>query len=46
MLSALWASLMSTLTSIFNSASALFTVDIYTQIRPTATERELMVTAR
>ncbi|XP_059533052.1 sodium/glucose cotransporter 1-like [Myotis daubentonii] len=46
MLSALWASLMSTLTSIFNSASTLFTVDIYTQIRPTATERELMVTAR
>ncbi|KAK1328275.1 hypothetical protein QTO34_011848 [Cnephaeus nilssonii] len=46
MLSALWASLMSTLTSVFNSASTLFTVDIYTQIRPTATERELMVTAR
>lgn len=46
MLSALWASLMSTLTSVFNSASTLFTVDIYPQIRPTATERELMVTAR
>uniref|UniRef100_A0A8C0SXV0 Sodium/glucose cotransporter 1-like n=1 Tax=Canis lupus familiaris TaxID=9615 RepID=A0A8C0SXV0_CANLF len=34
MLSALWASLMSSLTSIFNCASALFTMDIYNQIRP------------
>ncbi|XP_036132600.1 sodium/glucose cotransporter 1-like [Molossus molossus] len=46
MLSALWASLLSTLTSILNSASTLFTVDIYTQIRPMATEKELMVTGR
>ncbi|XP_053521032.1 sodium/glucose cotransporter 1-like isoform X2 [Artibeus jamaicensis] len=46
MLSTLWASLMSSLTSIFNSASALFTLDIYTQIRPMATEKELMVTGR
>ncbi|XP_049475046.1 sodium/glucose cotransporter 1-like isoform X4 [Panthera uncia] len=46
MLSALWASLMSSLTSIFNCASTLFTMDIYTQIRPMATEKELMVTGR
>ena len=46
MLSTLWASVMSALTSIFNSASALFTLDIYTQIRPMATEKELMVTGR
>ncbi|XP_066111117.1 sodium/glucose cotransporter 1-like [Saccopteryx bilineata] len=46
MLSALWAALMSSLTSIFNSASTLFTMDIYTHIRPMATEKELMVTGR
>ncbi|KAF3813787.1 hypothetical protein GH733_018319 [Mirounga leonina] len=46
MLSALWASLMSSLTSIFNCARALFTMDIYNQIRPMATEKELMVTGR
>ncbi|XP_030191696.1 sodium/glucose cotransporter 1-like [Lynx canadensis] len=46
MLSALWASLMSSLTSVFNCASTLFTMDIYTQIRPMATEKELMVTGR
>ncbi|XP_070484270.1 sodium/glucose cotransporter 1-like isoform X7 [Equus przewalskii] len=46
MLSAISASLMSSLTSIFNSANTLFTMDIYTRIRPTATEKELMVTGR
>ncbi|NXQ68597.1 SC5A1 protein, partial [Quiscalus mexicanus] len=33
MLSVMLASLMSSLTSIFNSASTLFTMDIYTKIR-------------
>ncbi|XP_037366137.1 sodium/glucose cotransporter 1-like [Talpa occidentalis] len=46
MLSALWASLISSLTSNFNCASTLFTLDLYTQIRPTASEKELMVTGR
>ncbi|XP_029778074.1 sodium/glucose cotransporter 1-like [Suricata suricatta] len=46
MLSALWASLMSSLASSFNCASTLFTMDIYTLIRPMATEKELMVTGR
>ncbi|XP_075390786.1 solute carrier family 5 member 4-like [Tenrec ecaudatus] len=46
MLSALWASLLASLTSIFNSASTLFTLDIYTYLRPEASEKELMVTGR
>ncbi|XP_008422297.1 sodium/glucose cotransporter 1-like [Poecilia reticulata] len=46
MLSVMLASLMSSLTSIFNSASTLFTMDIYTKIRPRATERELMIAGR
>jgi len=40
------ASLMSSLTSIFNSASTLFTMDIYTKIRRTASEKELMIAGR
>ncbi|XP_059532501.1 sodium/glucose cotransporter 1 isoform X2 [Myotis daubentonii] len=46
MLSVMLASLMSSLTSIFNSASTLFTMDIYTKIRKTATEKELMLAGR
>ncbi|XP_077016278.1 sodium/glucose cotransporter 1-like isoform X2 [Tamandua tetradactyla] len=46
LLSALCASLMCSLTSVFNSASALFTLNIYPWIRPVATEKELMVTGR
>ncbi|XP_038139544.1 sodium/glucose cotransporter 1-like [Cyprinodon tularosa] len=46
MLSVMLASLMSSLTSIFNSASTLFTMDIYTKIRPNARERELMIAGR
>ncbi|NXK93765.1 SC5A1 protein, partial [Formicarius rufipectus] len=46
MLSVMLASLMSSLTSIFNSASTLFTVDIYTKIRPRAAEKELMLAGR
>uniref|UniRef100_A0A3Q2CK38 Sodium/glucose cotransporter 1 n=1 Tax=Cyprinodon variegatus TaxID=28743 RepID=A0A3Q2CK38_CYPVA len=46
MLSVMLASLMSSLTSIFNSASTLFTMDIYTKVRPTAKERELMIAGR
>ncbi|KAG8146447.1 hypothetical protein E2320_012779 [Naja naja] len=46
MLSVMLASLMSSLTSIFNSASTLFTMDIYTKIRSTAKERELMIVGR
>ncbi|CAI5797476.1 glucose cotransporter 1 [Podarcis lilfordi] len=46
MLSVMLASLMSSLTSIFNSASTLFTMDIYTKIRPGAKEQELMIVGR
>ncbi|XP_029427265.1 sodium/glucose cotransporter 1 [Rhinatrema bivittatum] len=46
MLSVMLASLMSSLTSIFNSASTLFTMDIYTKVRPKASERELMLAGR
>ena len=44
--SALWASLTSSLTAVYSSASAVFTMDIYPQIRPTATKKELMITGR
>uniref|UniRef100_A0A8C7L3E0 Sodium/glucose cotransporter 1 n=1 Tax=Oncorhynchus kisutch TaxID=8019 RepID=A0A8C7L3E0_ONCKI len=46
MLSVMMASLMSSLTSIFNSASTLFTMDIYTKIRSSASEKELMIAGR
>ncbi|XP_062942298.1 sodium/glucose cotransporter 1 isoform X2 [Cynocephalus volans] len=46
MLSVMMASLMSSLTSIFNSASTLFTMDIYTKIRKRASEKELMIVGR
>ncbi|XP_012515883.1 PREDICTED: sodium/glucose cotransporter 1 [Propithecus coquereli] len=46
MLSVMLASLMSSLTSIFNSASTLFTMDIYTKLRKGASEKELMLAGR
>ncbi|XP_054144653.1 sodium/glucose cotransporter 1 isoform X3 [Melozone crissalis] len=46
MLSVMLASLMSSLTSIFNSASTLFTMDIYTKIRTRPSEKELMLAGR
>ncbi|XP_072515283.1 sodium/glucose cotransporter 1 [Salminus brasiliensis] len=46
MLSVMLASLMSSLTSIFNSASTLFTMDIYAKIRKRASEKELMIAGR
>ncbi|XP_006051059.3 solute carrier family 5 member 4 [Bubalus bubalis] len=46
MMSVMLASLMSSLTSIFNSASALFTIDLYTKIRKTASEKELLIAGR
>ncbi|KAM8874030.1 sodium/glucose cotransporter 4 isoform 1-T1 [Spinachia spinachia] len=46
MLAVMLAALMSSLTSIFNSSSTLFTLDLYHKARPTASERELMVVGR
>ena len=46
MLAVMMAALMSDLTSIFNSASTLFTMDIYRNIRKKAETRELMIVGR
>ncbi|XP_060696971.1 sodium/myo-inositol cotransporter 2 [Hemiscyllium ocellatum] len=46
MMSVVIAALMSSLTSIFNSASTLFTIDIWHHIRPQSTEWELMIVGR
>uniref|UniRef100_A0AAZ3NND7 Sodium/glucose cotransporter 2 n=1 Tax=Oncorhynchus tshawytscha TaxID=74940 RepID=A0AAZ3NND7_ONCTS len=46
MLAVMLAALMSSLASIFNSSSTLFTMDIWTRFRPQARESELMVVGR
>ncbi|XP_019060010.1 solute carrier family 5 member 4 isoform X2 [Fukomys damarensis] len=46
MLSVMVASLMSNLTSIFNSASTLFTIDLYAKVRKRASEKELLIAGR
>ncbi|XP_037624942.1 sodium/glucose cotransporter 4 [Sebastes umbrosus] len=46
MLAVMLAALMSSLTSIFNSSSTLFTLDLYHRARPDASERELMIVGR
>ncbi|KAL2088017.1 hypothetical protein ACEWY4_016845 [Coilia grayii] len=46
MMAVMIAALMSDLDSIFNSASTIFTLDIYKMIRHRATSRELMVVGR
>ncbi|PAA76206.1 hypothetical protein BOX15_Mlig000804g2 [Macrostomum lignano] len=46
MVSALLAALMSSLTSIFNSAATLFTVDIWLKFRPHANNKEQMLVSR
>jgi len=42
----LMAALMSSLASVFNSASTLFTVDIFKKLNPTAPEKKLVRTGR
>ncbi|XP_030068975.1 sodium/mannose cotransporter SLC5A10 [Microcaecilia unicolor] len=46
MIAVMMAALMSSLTSIFNSSSTLFTMDIWRKIRKSATERELLLVGR
>uniref|UniRef100_A0A3B4Y6P9 Solute carrier family 5 member 9 n=1 Tax=Seriola lalandi dorsalis TaxID=1841481 RepID=A0A3B4Y6P9_SERLL len=46
MLAVMLAALMSSLTSIFNSSSTLFTLDLYHRARPKASEMELMIVGR
>ncbi|XP_023195194.1 sodium/glucose cotransporter 4 isoform X2 [Xiphophorus maculatus] len=43
MLAVILAALMSSLTSIFNSSSTIFTLDLYHKARPRASEMELMI---
>uniref|UniRef100_A0A914VTR2 Uncharacterized protein n=1 Tax=Plectus sambesii TaxID=2011161 RepID=A0A914VTR2_9BILA len=46
MLSCMLSALMSSLTSVFNSSSTIFTLDIYKLIRPKAQDRELLLVGR
>ncbi|XP_053424580.1 sodium/mannose cotransporter SLC5A10 isoform X2 [Nycticebus coucang] len=46
MIAVMMAALMSSLTSIFNSSSTLFTMDIWRRLRPHASERELLLVGR
>ncbi|XP_028259689.1 sodium/glucose cotransporter 4 isoform X3 [Parambassis ranga] len=46
MLAVMLAALMSSLTSIFNSSSTIFTLDLYHRARPNASETELMIVGR
>lgn len=46
MIAVMMAALVSSLTSIFNSSSTLFTMDIWRQLRPGAGERELLLVGR
>lgn len=46
MMSVMLAALVSDLTSIFNSASTLFTMDIYRNIKKGAGNKELMIVGR
>ena len=46
MMAVMLAALMSSLTSIFNSSSTLFTMDIWRYFRPNAKESELMVVGK
>ncbi len=46
MLAVMLAALMSSLTSIFNSSSTIFTMDIWTRIRKNASDMELLIVGR
>nr|XP_033770801.1 sodium/myo-inositol cotransporter 2 isoform X1 [Geotrypetes seraphini]XP_033770802.1 sodium/myo-inositol cotransporter 2 isoform X1 [Geotrypetes seraphini]XP_033770803.1 sodium/myo-inositol cotransporter 2 isoform X1 [Geotrypetes seraphini]XP_033770804.1 sodium/myo-inositol cotransporter 2 isoform X1 [Geotrypetes seraphini]XP_033770805.1 sodium/myo-inositol cotransporter 2 isoform X1 [Geotrypetes seraphini] len=46
MMSVMIAALMSSLTSIFNSASTIFTIDLWRHFRPRSLEWELMIVGR
>jgi sodium/glucose cotransporter 1/sodium/glucose cotransporter 9 len=46
MLAVMLSALMSSLTSIFNSSSTIFTIDIWRKIRKRATDTELLIVGR
>ena len=45
-MAAMLAGLMSSLTSIFNSASTMFTIDLWKKARPLSSEVELVIVGR
>ncbi|KAK3587617.1 hypothetical protein CHS0354_032825 [Potamilus streckersoni] len=46
MMAVMLSAIMSSLTSIFNSASTIFTMDLWRKVRKQATERELLIVGR
>ncbi|XP_076801159.1 sodium/myo-inositol cotransporter 2-like [Clavelina lepadiformis] len=46
LLAVMLSALMSSLTSIFNSSSTIFTMDLWNRVRKSASERELMIVGR
>ncbi|HEY7510221.1 MAG TPA: sodium:solute symporter [Vicinamibacteria bacterium] len=46
MIASMLAALMSSLASVFNSSSTIFTMDFYRKVRPSASERELVNVGR
>lgn len=46
MMAVMLSAIMSSLTSIFNSSSTVFTMDLWRRIRPNAHERELLIVGR
>jgi uncharacterized sodium:solute symporter family permease YidK len=46
MVAVMMAALMSSLTSVFNSCSVIFTMDIWKRVRKNSTDVELMVVGR
>jgi SSS family solute:Na+ symporter len=46
LVAAMFSALMSSLASVFNSCSTIFTIDFYKHIRPQASETELVMSGR
>ena len=46
LLAAMIAAVISSLTSVFNSSSSIFTMDIWSRLRPRATEKELLIVGK
>ena len=46
MVAAMLSALMSSLTSIFNSSSTIFTLDLWKRIRKSASEREMLIVGK
>ena len=46
MIAVMMSAIISSLTSVFNSAGSVFTLDIWTKFRPSASQRELLIVGR